>query len=187
MPRNRKSQRSTHANFDSVAKTYDESFLSELLEDTENPFVIALDGVQDPHNLGACIRSAEAAGCHALIIPKNRATPLTDTVRHTACGAAEILPVVQVTNIARTLDLLKDQFLSIVGTGDEESAPIYSVDLTGPLALVMGAEGSGLRRLSGEKCDHLVSIPMLGETPCLNVSVATGVCLFEAVRQRLYV
>ena len=188
MPRGRKLQRSTHANFRSPIIVKDENFLEKLIEkkaNEENIFLLLLDSIQDPHNLGACIRSAEAAGCDAIIIPRHRTSPVTETVRHVACGAAEVLPIIQVGNLARTLDLLRDHFIRIVGTGDEESDPIYSTELTGPLALVMGAEGEGLRRLTGEKCDELVSIPMLGDTPCLNVSVATGICVFEAVRQRL--
>ena len=188
MPRNRKAQRSSHANFRSPVTLKDESFLEELLSqhnEADPIFLLILDSIQDPHNLGACIRSAEAAGCQAILIPRHRATSITETVRHVACGAAEVLPVIQVANLARTLDLLRDAFIRIVGTGDEESNPLYECDLTGPLAIVMGAEGEGLRRLTSEKCDDLVAIPMLGQTPCLNVSVATGITLFEAVRQRI--
>jgi len=188
MPRGRKLQRSTHANFRSPIIVKDEDFLEKLIEkkaDEEDIFLLILDSIQDPHNLGACIRSAEAAGCDAIIIPRHRTSPVTETVRHVACGAAEVLPIIQVGNLARTLDTVHDAFINIVGTGDEESDPIYDTELTGPLALVMGAEGEGLRRLTGEKCNHLISIPMLGDTPCLNVSVATGICVFEAVRQRL--
>ncbi len=188
MPKGKKFLRSTHANFRSPIIVKDESFLEKLIEKKaadENIFLLILDSIQDPHNLGACIRSAEAAGCDAIIIPRHRTSPITETVRHVACGAAEVLPIIQVGNLARTLDSIHDAFITIVGTGDEESDPIYDYPLTGPLALVMGAEGEGLRRLTGEKCDHLVSIPMLGDTPCLNVSVATGICVFEAVRQRL--
>jgi len=185
MARSKKVRRSSHADFRSPIILKDELYLEETFQEPEEAFILILDSVQDPHNLGACIRSAEAAGCDALIMPRHRTSPVTEIVRHVAAGAAENLPLVQVTNLARTLDFLRDQFIRIVGTGDEESQPIYSVDLTGPLALVMGAEGEGLRRLTAEKCDDLVSIPMLGQTPCLNVSVATGVCLFEAVRQRI--
>lgn len=188
MPRGRKLQRSTHAKFRSPIIVKDEHFLERLIgqkAEKDDIFLLILDSIQDPHNLGACIRSAEAAGCDAIIIPRHRTSPVTETVRHVACGAAEVLPIIQIGNLARTLDLLRNHFIKIVGTGDEASDPIFAQKLTGPLALVMGAEGEGLRRLTGEKCDHLVSIPMLGDTPCLNVSVATGICVFEAVRQRL--
>jgi len=184
MGRSRKQTRSSHARFQSPVQLKDEADLPDLLEAVADPFLLVLDVVQDPHNLGACIRSAEAAGCDGLIFPKNRSSPVTETVRHVACGAAEELPLIQVTNLARCLDLLKERFIRVLGTGDEESQSIFTTDLTGPLALVMGAEGEGLRRLTAEKCDELVAIPMAGSTPCLNVSVATGVCLFEALRQR---
>ncbi|MEO0452847.1 MAG: 23S rRNA (guanosine(2251)-2'-O)-methyltransferase RlmB [Verrucomicrobiota bacterium] len=177
--------RTSHANFNSVIPRRDESDLDILLEKTEEPFFLILDSIQDPHNLGACLRTANAAGCDAVIAPKNRAAGITDTVRHIACGAAEVTPFIQVTNLARTLDTLRDHFVTLVGTGDEESQPIYDVTMTGSLGLVMGAEGEGIRRLTAEKCDHLVAIPMWGSVDCLNVSVATGICLFEAARQRL--
>ena len=148
------------------------------------PFLLILDQVQDPHNLGACLRSADAAGAHALIMPKDRSVTITDTVRNVASGAAENLPVIQVTNLARTMDELKKVGLWLVGTSDGADRTLYEVDLTGPLVIVMGSEGKGVRRLTKEKCDLLVKIPMLGSVRCLNVSVATGVCLFEALRQR---
>jgi len=146
---------------------------------------LILDGIQDPHNLGACLRSADAAGVHAVIAPKDRAVSLTDTVRQVACGAAEYVPFVTVTNLARTLRELKDKGLWLIGTADNAKQSLYDVDLSGPLALVMGAEGKGLRRLTREGCDFIVHIPIAGSVECLNVSVATGVCLFEAVRQRM--
>ena len=166
-----------------VAKNEDDLFT--LLESLhEPPFLLVLDGVQDPHNLGACLRSADAAGVHAVVAPKDRSVSLTETVRKIACGAAENLPFVTVTNLARTLKHLKEAGLWLVGTADESEQSLYDIDLTGPLALVMGAEGKGLRRLTRVTCDFLVHIPMAGTVECLNVSVATGVCLFEAVRQR---
>jgi len=170
----------------SVAVTQkNEDDLFALLEHLhEPPFLLVLDGVQDPHNLGACLRSADAAGAHAVIAAKDRAVGLTDTVRRVACGAAEHIPFVVVTNLARTLTHLKEAGLWLVGTVDDARESLYDIDLTGPLALVMGAEGKGLRRLTHERCDFLVRIPMSGSVECLNVSVATGVCLFEAVRQR---
>lgn len=148
-------------------------------------FLLVLDAVTDPHNLGACLRTAEAAGVHAVIAPRDKAAGLTPVVRKVACGAAELIPFIQVTNLARTLKQLKDDGVWVVGTSLGEGAkPFYEVDLKGPLAVVMGAEGSGLRRLTAELCDHLAYIPMAGKIESLNVSVATGVALFEAVRQR---
>jgi len=146
--------------------------------------LLVLDGVQDPHNLGACLRTANAAGCHAVIVPRDRATGLTPVVRKVASGAAEVTPLIQVTNLARTLRQLQELAVRIIGTDDEEAADLYATDLTGALALVMGAEGEGMRRLTREHCDALVRLPMAGSVSSLNVSVAAGVALFEAVRQR---
>ncbi|MCB1235044.1 MAG: 23S rRNA (guanosine(2251)-2'-O)-methyltransferase RlmB [Verrucomicrobiae bacterium] len=163
-----------------------EDDLLEMAADAPDILVLILDGVQDPHNLGACLRTADAAGVSAVVIPKHHAVAVTETVVRIACGAAESVPVVQVTNLARCLDRLKDEAgLRVVGAADEADGGLHETDLTGPLAFAMGAEGAGLRRLTREKCDALVSIPMLGEVECLNVSNATAVCLFEAVRQRL--
>jgi len=152
----------------------------------EPPFFLILDEIQDPHNLGACLRSADAAGVHAVIIPKDRSVSLTNTVREIASGAAEHIPVIQVTNLVHTMKQLKEKGVWIVGTADSAEKRFYEIDLTGPLAVVMGNEGKGLRRLTSENCDFLVYIPMQGFVSCLNVSVATGVVLFEAVRQRKY-
>ncbi len=154
------------------------------LETLENPLVLILDGVEDPHNLGACLRSASAAGAGAVIAPKHHAVAITDTVRRIASGAAESIPFIQVTNLARAMRTLKDLGLVLVGTADKGDQSLYDLDLRGPIGIVMGAEGKGIRRLTAEHCDHLVRIPMTGPVECLNVSVATGVCLFEAVRQR---
>ncbi|WP_308364134.1 MULTISPECIES: 23S rRNA (guanosine(2251)-2'-O)-methyltransferase RlmB [unclassified Microbulbifer] len=169
-------------------KVHDERFLKDLLQELEQkseaPFLLVLDGVTDPHNLGACLRTAEAAGVHAVIAPKDKSAGLTPTARKVACGAAEVLPFVTVTNLARTLQQLQQAGIWIFGAAGEAEQDIYQSQLTGPMALVMGAEGSGLRRLTRENCDHLIRIPMAGEVSSLNVSVATGVCLFEAVRQR---
>jgi 23S rRNA (guanosine2251-2'-O)-methyltransferase len=143
-----------------------------------------LDGVQDPHNLGACLRSADAAGVAAVIVPRDRAAGLTPVVRKVAAGAAETVPLVSVVNLARTLRELKERGIWLTGTDDSADKSLYDVDLTGPLALVMGSEGEGMRRLTRECCDQLVSIPMGGAVESLNVSVAAGVVLFEAVRQR---
>ena len=162
-----------------------EKELPAFLEQLDVPaFLLVLDSVQDPHNLGACLRSADAAGVHVVIIPKDKSAPLTATVRKVACGAADALPVVRVTNLARTLKSLRDQGIWIYGAAGEAEKSIYDTDLNGPLALVLGGEGKGLRRLTREYCDQLVSIPLTGSVSSLNVSVATGVCLFEARRQR---
>lgn len=150
----------------------------------EDPLVLVLDGVQDPHNLGACLRTAEAAGCHAVVFPKDKAVGLTPVVRKTSAGASEIIPLFQVTNLARSLRLMKEAGIWLAGTSDAAERSIYAHDLRGPLALVMGGEGKGLRRLTAEMCDYLVRIPMAGAIESLNVSVATGVCLYEIQRQR---
>jgi 23S rRNA (guanosine2251-2'-O)-methyltransferase len=150
----------------------------------DNVFLLILDGIQDPHNLGACMRSADAAGVDAVIVPKDRAVGITSTVRKVACGAAESIPFIQVTNLARTLKELKDEFVWVIGAAGEAEANIYDIKLKGKLAIVMGAEEKGLRRLTREGCDQLVKLPMAGQVESLNVSVATGICLFEAVRQR---
>jgi len=149
------------------------------------PFVLVLDGVQDPHNLGACLRTADATGALAVVIPKDRAVQMTATVRKVAAGAAETTPLAVVTNLARTLRLLKDAGLWIVGADAEAPKLAHETDLTGPIALVMGAEGSGLRQLTRDTCDFLVRLPQQGSVESLNVSVAAGMLLYEAVRQRL--
>jgi 23S rRNA (guanosine2251-2'-O)-methyltransferase len=148
------------------------------------PFLLVLDGVTDPHNLGACLRSANAAGVDAVIVPKDKAVGLTPVVRKVACGAAETTPFYQVTNLARTLRELQKAGVWLIGAAGETDDSLYQVDLRGPLGLVLGAEGTGLRRLTREHCDRLVKIPMLGTVESLNVSVAAGICLFEARRQR---
>ncbi len=148
------------------------------------PLLLVLDGVTDPHNLGACLRVADGAGAHAVIAPKDHAVPLNATVAKVASGAAETVPYLMVTNLARTLNDLKGQGVRIVGTADDAAQTLYEADLAGPLALVLGAEGAGMRQLTRRTCDGLVRIPMQGAVESLNVSVAAGVCLFEAVRQR---
>ncbi|MCP4598104.1 23S rRNA (guanosine(2251)-2'-O)-methyltransferase RlmB [Neptuniibacter sp.] len=166
-------------------QTHNEKFLDQLLDNLdENPFLLVLDGVTDPHNLGACLRTADAAGVQAVIAPKDKSAPLNATAAKVACGAAEAVPYVLVTNLARTLKSLQERGIWITGTAGETDLDIYQANLTGPMALVMGAEGQGMRRLTRENCDQLVKIPMAGEVSSLNVSVATGICLFEAVRQR---
>ena len=163
----------------------DEAFLFKLLEELREPaFLLILDGITDPHNLGACMRSAEAAGVQAVIVPKDKSVGITPIVRKVACGAAEVLPLVPVTNLARTLKKLQEKGIWLFGAAGEAEQSVYQAKLTGPIAILMGAEGDGLRRLTQETCDHLIKIPMAGTVSSLNVSVAAGVCLFEAVRQR---
>ena len=148
------------------------------------PLLLALDGVQDPHNLGACLRSADACGALAVLVPRDRAAQLTPTVRKVAVGAAETTPVVAVTNLVRTLKLLKDAGLWVIGADADASKTAAEVDLKGPVVLVLGAEGSGLRHLTQQNCDFMVRLPQLGSVESLNVSVAAGMLLYEAVRQR---
>ena len=163
--------------------------LDELLENLEasgtaQPLILVLDGITDPHNLGACLRVADGAGAHAVIAPKDHAAGINATVAKVASGAAETMPYFMVTNLARTLNELKERNIWIIGTSDDAEKTIYEVDLKGPVALVLGAEGAGMRQLTRKTCDELVSIPMLGAVESLNVSVASGVCLYEALRQR---
>ncbi len=159
--------------------------LSDVLETlAEPPLLLVLDGIQDPHNLGACLRSADAFGVHAVIAPKDRAVGITPTVEKVACGAAETVPYITVTNLARTLRELKEAGVWVVGAAGEANQDLHSFRHKGSLALVLGAEGEGLRRLTRETCDELVRIPMLGSVESLNVSVSTGILLFEARRQR---
>ncbi len=160
--------------------------LDELLDAIEGPpLLLVLDGITDPHNLGACLRVADGVGAHAVIAPKDRAVGLNATAAKVASGAAETVPYITVTNLARTLRELKDRDIMLVGTTDDVEKNIYGVDLSGGIAIVMGSEGEGMRRLTRETCDVLVQIPMFGSVESLNVSVASGVCLYEARRQRL--
>jgi 23S rRNA (guanosine2251-2'-O)-methyltransferase len=162
--------------------------LDELLEQLEPtgvpPLLLVLDGITDPHNLGACLRVADGAGAHAVIAPKDHAAGINATVAKVASGAAETMPYFMVTNLARTLGELKERNIWIIGTSDDAPKTLYQVDLKGPVALVLGAEGAGMRQLTRKTCDELVSIPMAGAVESLNVSVASGVCLYEALRQR---
>ena len=159
--------------------------LDEVLEEVQGPpLVLVLDGVTDPHNLGACLRVADGAGAHAVVAPKDHAVGLNATVAKVASGAAETVPYLMVTNLARTLGELKERDIRVIGTSDDAEKTLYDVDLSGPVALVLGAEGSGLRQLTRRHCDELVRIPMAGAVESLNVSVAAGVCLYEALRQR---
>ena len=162
---------------------------SHSLDDTLDavqgyPLLLVLDGVTDPHNLGACLRVADGAGAHAVIAPKDHAVGINATVAKVASGAAETVPYFMVTNLARTLNELKERAIRIVGTSDEAPRSLYELDLTGPLALVLGAEGTGMRQLTSRTCDELVRLPMKGAVESLNVSVASGICLYEALRQR---
>lgn len=166
------------------AKQLNENDLDDILAQYETPLLLVLDGVTDPHNLGACLRNADAAGVAAVIVPKDKSAAMNATVSKVACGAAETVPLVRVTNLARTMRALQEQGIWFVGTAGEATHDIYQAKLTGPLAVVMGAEGDGMRRLTRETCDDLIKIPMAGTVSSLNVSVASGICLFEAVRQR---
>ena len=161
-----------------------EADLSEHLSQVAAPLILILDGVTDPHNLGACLRSADAAGATAVIFPKDKSADVNDVARKVASGAAETVPWVRVTNLARTIQSLKQAGVWVIGTDGEVEEMLYEQDLSGPCALVLGSEGAGIRRLTRDLCDFIVSLPMAGSVSSLNVSVAAGVCLFEAVRQR---
>ena len=167
------------------AQVLRERDLVAILEALEKPpLLLILDGVTDPHNLGACLRSADAAGVDAVIAPKDNSASLNATVRKVACGAAEVVPFIQVTNLVRTMKDLQQRGVWITGTTGDTEQGLFEADLRGPVALVMGAEGKGMRRLTTEHCDYLVKLPMAGSVSSLNVSVATGISLFEIVRQR---
>ena len=183
--RHHQARQNRHANPNAKLFIKTEEHLLHELSNTENPLLLILDGIQDPHNLGACLRTADAAGVTAVIAPKDRAVSITETVRKIACGAAESVMFVQVTNLANCMAKLKESGIWIAGTSDRAEKSYYELDLTGPTAIVIGAEGAGMRKLTADKCDFLGNIPMAGKVECLNASVATGVALFEAVRQRL--
>lgn len=166
-------------------EVYQESDLPKIIQTAgDAPFFLILDGVQDPHNLGACLRSADAFGVHAVIIPKDKSVGITATVSKVASGAAESVPIVQVTNLARAMTILKESGVWIYGAAGEATASLFKSNLKGPIAIALGSEGSGLRRLTRELCDGLISIPMHGTVSSLNVSVATGIFLFEVAKQR---
>lgn len=169
-----------------LPSSLNEADLDNLLVALDGPpFLLILDGVTDPHNLGACLRTADGAGVHAVIAPRDKSAGLTPVACKVASGAAETVPFVQVTNLARTLRHLQDNFgVFLIGTAGEAEQSLHQSNLTGALGLVMGAEGEGMRRLTREQCDQLIALPMLGSVESLNVSVATGVCLYEALRQR---
>lgn len=165
--------------------SFNESDIKTICQKADHPLLILLlDGVTDPHNLGACLRSAEASGADMVIVPKDKSVQLTPVVRKVASGAAESIPFIPVTNLARAMTLLKEEGVWLYGAAGEEKTPLYDIDFKGHTAILMGAEGKGLRRLTRENCDGLFSIPMKGTVESLNVSVATGVCLFEVLRQR---
>ncbi len=175
-----------HADMTSFVRLREEEELYELLDKlSQPPLLLILDGLTDPHNFGACLRTAETAGVHAVIIPKDRSAPVTRVVKEVASGAAERVPIIQITNLARCMKKLKDRNVWLVGTSHRASKSLYDIDFRGATALVVGSEGAGMRRLTEEECDFTCRIPMQGSVECLNVSVATGVCLFEAVRQRI--
>lgn len=164
---------------------YNESHLRALLESSKSPsLILILDGITDPHNLGACLRTADATGVDFVVIPKDKNASITPVVSKVACGAAESVPLVRVTNLVRSMEFLKEQGVWIYGAAGEADSSLYQTDCTGTIAIVMGAEGEGLRRLTREHCDGLFSLPMLGSVDSLNVSVATGVSLYEVLRQR---
>lgn len=167
-----------------VAQMLTERDIAELVNNTKNPLFLVLDGVQDPHNFGACLRTADAAGVTAVIIPRDNAVGITPVVRKVASGAAENVAVISVSNLARALKDMQELGVWIVGTDTEGEKVIFEQDLNGPLAIVLGSEGDGMRQLTRKHCDFLVQLPMLGQVESLNVSVACGICLFEAVRQR---
>jgi 23S rRNA (guanosine2251-2'-O)-methyltransferase len=178
--------RKTHGNPQASISTLDEDEALNLIDALEEaPFLLILDQVQDPRNLGACLRSADGAGVNLVIMPSDRSAGLTEVVRHVASGAAESLPLARARNLSRFMKKIQDKGVRLVGTSDQAKQNIFEADLKGPLGLVVGAEGTGIRRLTADNCDHLINIPMSGEVECLNVSVATGVCLFEAYRQRI--
>ncbi len=171
---------------DELLENLESSQLALPKEQRVNPLILVLDGVTDPHNLGACLRVADGAGVHAVIAPKDHAAGINATVAKVASGAAETVPYFMVTNLARTLGELKERNIWIIGTSDAAAQTLYQADLTGPVALVLGAEGAGMRQLTSKTCDQLVNIPMQGAVESLNVSVASGVCLYEALRQRTH-
>lgn len=166
-------------------KVLSEADLPDLIRQHKNPLFLILDGVQDPHNLGACMRTADAAAVTAIITPKDNSVGITPVVRKVASGAADSIPLVRVSNLARTLREMQELGVWITGTDSDGEQTIYDLDLTGAVAIVLGAEGEGMRQLTRKHCDYLVRLPMLGQVESLNVSVACGVCLFEVVRQRL--
>ena len=178
--------RKTHGNLSAPVSTIgEEESLGNINALSHDPFVLILDQIQDPRNLGACLRSADGAGIDLVVLPSDRSAGLTEVVRHVACGAVENLNIAKVVNLARYLEKLSSLGIRLVGTSDQATKSVFDANLAGPCGLVMGAEETGIRRLTAKQCDELIFIPMSGKVECLNVSVATGICLFEACRQRL--
>lgn len=175
------------ARVDEIKMVHSLDDVLDALQGIDAPLILVLDGVTDPHNLGACLRVADGAGAHAVIAPKDHAVGVNATVAKVASGAAETVPYFMVTNLARTLNELKERHIWVIGTSDDAPKTLFDIDLKGPTALVLGAEGDGMRQLTRKTCDELVSIPMQGAVESLNVSVASGVCLYEARRQRMLV
>ncbi len=174
-----------HSTGPTVIYIENEDDLFDLIERTENPLILVLEGVQDPHNLGACLRTASGADVTAVIAPVKGACGITPTVRDISCGGADDVPFLRIKNLGMLLRKFQDREIKIVGTSDRGNDSLYDIDFTGPTALVLGSEGWGLRKVTGDHCDHLVNIPMARSVDCLNVSVSAGVCLYEAVRQRM--
>ena len=178
--------RKTHANPQASISTLNEEEALEFIESFDgDPFVLLLDQVQDPRNFGACLRSAAGAGVDLVVMPSDRSAGLTEVVRHVAAGAAESLTLARARNLSRFMNRLKEIGIKLVGTSDQAEGSIFESDLQGPIGLVAGAEGTGIRRLTADNCDLLANIPMSVKMDCLNVSVATGICLFEIRRQRI--
>ena len=174
-----------HSSGPTIVHIENENDLFDLIERTKNPLLLVLEGVQDPHNLGACLRTASGAGVTAVLAPVKGACSITPTVRDISCGGADDVPFLKIKNIGMLLRKFNDMDIQIVGTSDRGTDSLYEIDFNQPTAVVLGSEGWGLRKVTGDLCDHLVSIPMAGTVDCLNVSVSAGVCLYEAVRQRL--
>lgn len=183
--RPREARANVHSSTSTGIARLTEDDLFDRIAQKEDVLLLVLDGVQDPHNLGACLRSAEGAGVLAVIVPRHKASPVTETAVRVSCGGAMYVPVVSVGNMARFLERIREECgIRVVGTADEADCDLFECELTGPLAIVLGAEGEGMRRLTKENCDTLIRIPMLGNVECLNVSNAAAVCLYESIRQR---
>lgn len=174
-----------HSKGPTIVYLENENDLFDLIDRTEKPLILILEGVQDPHNLGACLRSASGAGVTAVLAPVKGACGITPTVRDISCGGADDVPFLRIKNFSQLLRKFKDQGIQLVGTSDRGSETLYDLDLNRPTAVILGSEGWGMRKVTGDHCDHLISIPMAGTVECLNVSVSAGVILYEAVRQRL--
>ncbi|MEN8661059.1 MAG: 23S rRNA (guanosine(2251)-2'-O)-methyltransferase RlmB [Lentimonas sp.] len=174
-----------HSSGPTIVYLENEDDLFDLIERTDNPLLLILEGVQDPHNLGACLRSASGAGVTAVLAPIKGAVGITPTVRDISCGGADDVPFLKIKNFSQLIAKLKDRGIQVVGTSDRGSNSLYNVNLKVPTAFILGSEGWGLRKVTGDHCHHLVNLPMAGTVDCLNVSVSAGVCLYEAVRQRL--